>query len=213
MESFSSEAFFAWDEANRTAGAEDVRGELLQTLTALTMDAGWVRAHLDEGRGLDRKLGEMLELLRGAVVSAGRIAAGLRPLMLEADELLPAIRFLAGEFERHTGATCELQLDERVRAEEPCAMGVYRIAQDWLGCIALEGARRVRIRLAPRLGDVVLQVQDDGAAGQGSGGRRQALSIVRERARLLGGTLGLSGVPGLGAQLEARIPWARRLAS
>lgn len=213
MESFSPAVFVAWDEANRTASAGDLRGELLQTLTALAMDAGWVRAHLDQGTGLDCKLGEMLELLRGAVVSTERIAAGLRPLMLEADGLVPALQFLAGQFERRTGAACELQLDERVQAEEPCAMGLYRIAQDWLRCIALDGARRVRIRLVPRLGQVVLQVQDDGAAGQGSSHRRQALGIVRERARLLGGTLGLSDVPGLGTQLEARIPCGRRLAS
>lgn len=213
MESFSSAAFLAWDEANRQAGAGELRGELLQTLTALAMDAGWVQDHLDDARGLDGKLGEMLELLRSAVASTERIADGLRPLMLEPGGLVPAIEFLAGEFERRTGAACELQLDHRVQAEEPWAMDVFRLVQDWLRCIALEGACRVRIRLALRQREVLLQVQDDGVAGQGSSGRRQALAIVRERTRLLGGTLGLAAVPGLGTQLEARIPCAPRLVS
>jgi signal transduction histidine kinase len=212
MESFTSAAFFAWDEANRKGDAGELRGELLQTLTALAMDAGWARAHLDDARGLDGKLGEMLELLRGAVASTESIAAGLRPLMLEPGGLVPAIECLAREFERRTGVACELQLDHEVQAEEPWAMSVFRIVQDWLRCMDPEGAHRVRIRLVLRQHEVVLQVQDDRAGAQGQC-MRQARALVAERARLLGGTLGLTGVPGLGTQLEARIPREPLLAS
>lgn len=212
MESFTPAAFFAWDEANRTAGAGELRGELLQTLTALAMDAGWVRSHLGDARVVDGKLGEMLELLRGAVVSTERIASGLRPLMLEPGGLVPAVEVLGREFERRTGGACELQLDDRVQAEESWAMGMFRIVQDWLRCLALDEARRVRVRLALRQDEVVLQVQDDRCGAQG-GCMAQALAVVSERARLLGGTLDLARVPGLGTQLEARIPREPRPAS
>lgn len=212
MESFSSAAFFAWDEANRKACAGELRGELLQTLTALAMDAGWVRAHLGDARALDGKLRDMLDLLRGSVASTERIAAGLQPLMLEPGGLVPAIEGLAREFERRTGAACELQVDQRVEVEEPWAIGMFRIVQDWLRCMDLEGARRVRIRLALQRGDVALQVQDDRSGADGSC-MAQALAVVSERARLLGGTSDLAGVPGLGTQLEVRVPLEPRAAS
>jgi signal transduction histidine kinase len=214
MHSPTPAAFIASDDAHRADAARHLRDDLLQTLTALTMDAAWVRAHLGEGPRLEPRLGEMVHLLRGAVATTERIATGLSPLLPDRYGLAPAIESLADDFAGRTGAQCELALDELLDVDTACALCLFRIVQDWLRCAGADGAQRVRIRLAPRGAEVRLQVQDDARMPSADEGPRAlALAIARERARLLHGTVTMKDVSGLGTQLQATLPARQPLAT
>jgi signal transduction histidine kinase len=152
---------------------------------------------------------EMLTLLRAAVRSTERIAAELRPLLSDPFAIVAALQFLAAEYSRRTGAPCGLDLDESAELEERVSLAVFRAAQDWLRGARMDRAGPVRIGLTLARREVFLQLRDQGTAPFAEGGARgQALGVIRERARLLGGTASLESRPGVGTLVNVRFPRA-----
>lgn len=215
METLPHGMFFAWDESNRAACAGQVRDELLQTLTALAMDAGGLRAKAGADRELERRLADMLALLQEAVTATERFAAQLRPLVADPDGLGPALESLAAEFSRRTGAACELEIDESLELQEDSALGVFRTVQDWVRAASLDGPGPLRIRVALDDHGVLVQVHESGGVClDGGTARARALAVLQARARLLGGSVRLvppGGAPA--AVLEARLPRSVRPAA
>ena len=198
-------------EEEKTRVARELHDELAQSLTALKMDANWVRDNLAaDPPEAQRKLTEMLVLLDGAVASTRRIAADLRPLLLDDLGLGAAIEWLAGTFTQRHGVPCRLAVDTELELEEPYATAVFRIVQESLANVAKHaGASGVSLEIE-RTGDaIVLAVRDDGR-GFDPRAPRPATSLglmgLRERAQLLNGTIAITSTPGAGTQVEVRIP-------
>lgn len=207
MDSSSTAVFFAWDEANRAASAAQLRGELLQMLSAAILDAGALRNAPGERRGAANRHDALLALLRDAVASTQRIAAELRPLLLEGGGIGAALQGLAVEHARRTGQACELAVDESLAIGEPLAIGLYRIAQDWVHGYCVNGVHPLHIAVASGASDVILRVHDDGVAQAANAtAQSQALAIVAERVHLLGGSMSVERAPGAGTRMEARLP-------
>lgn len=83
LSAFASEAH-AILEREKTRIARELHDELAQSLTALKMDTIWVRDNLaSDAPAAAAKLGDMLGMLDATVASTRRIAADLRPLMLD----------------------------------------------------------------------------------------------------------------------------------
>ena len=198
-------------EQEKTRIARELHDELAQSLTALKMDTIWVRDHLreDPGGAAD-KLREMLVLLDGSVASVRRIAADLRPLVLDDLGLAPAIEWLVQNFTQRTGVAAELDVDEELELEEPYATAVFRIVQESLANAGKHSrARHVQVRVAREGDEMVLSVRDDGVGFSLEQPRKpQSLGIVglRERAYLLQGRVDIRSAPGAGTVVEARIP-------
>ena len=175
------------------------------------MDTIWVRDKLGAGSAeVADKLAGMLAMLDGSVAATRRIAADLRPLMLDDLGLVPAIEWLAQNFTQRTGVPCDLNVDESLDLQEPHATGVFRILQESLANVA-KHARATRVRLeVQRSGNhLLLRVQDDGIGFRlGAPRLPQSLGLVglRERAQLLSGELRVESSPGSGTRVEARIP-------
>lgn len=201
-------------EEEKTRVARELHDELAQSLTALKMDTNWVRDNALSSPGLaHQKLGEMLALLDGAVASTRRIAADLRPLLLDDLGLAPAIEWLAGSFSQRHGVPCRLQMDDELELQEPHATAVFRIVQESLNNVAKHaGATEAVVTLERSPVEVVLSVQDN---GRGFDPSIQApfaslgLMGLRERARLLKGTVHISSKPGEGSRIEVRLPLAQ----
>jgi PAS domain S-box-containing protein len=201
-------------EAERRRTARELHDELGQSLTALKMDLESLRAALPPERP---ELGEralaMHALLDGTIAATRRIAADLRPLMLDDLGLAAALDWLTQNFSKHTGIATDLVIDDTVaQVQEPIASALYRITQESLTNIAKYAqASTAEIRLE-RDGDwVQLQIRDNGrgieAADQEKRGTYGLLGI-RERVTLLGGTVAISGAPGRGSEVYARVPLA-----
>ena len=207
---FAAEAS-AIREQEKTRIARELHDELAQSLTALKMDAIWVRDNLAaDPAAAAGKLAGMLAMLDESVAATRRIAADLRPLLLDDLGLVPAIEWLAQNFAQRTGVPCALKLDEALELREPYATGVFRMVQESLANVAKHArASKVEIGVASDGHEVTLWVQDDGAGFRADAPRKpNSLGLVglRERAQLLKGTVDIHSAPGRGTRVEARIP-------
>lgn len=210
LSAFASAAH-AIRESEKTRIARELHDELAQSLTAIKMDATWVREAMPRDAGAVRdKLDEMLGLLDTTVAATRRIASDLRPLLLDDLGLVPAIQWLTHNFSQRHGVPCRLSLDEDVELGEPYATAVFRIVQESLVNVAKHaGASRVDVSIERTPAAVVLEVVDDGAGFSLDAPRKTSslgLMGLRERAKLLQGTVEIDTAPGRGARIRVSIP-------
>jgi len=200
-------------EQEKARLARELHDELAQSLTALKMDTIWVRDHASSVPGMvTAKLTEMVEMLDRTVAATRRMAADLRPLMLDDLGLVPAIEWLASSFMQRCGVPCTLSVTDELALElpEPYATAVFRIVQESLNNIAKHAAAsQVIVTLDKTLDTVRLRVQDDGCGFFSDGTRKpQSLGLLglRERAQLLGGSVAIRSARGQGTTVEVSIP-------
>ncbi len=210
LSQFAAEAH-AIREGEKSRVARELHDELAQSLTALKMDTIWLRDHATEQpQQAARKLGDMVTMLDTAVAATRRIAADLRPLLLDDLGLQPAIEWLANNFTQRTGVPCEVNVDDDLELQEPHATAVFRIVQESLANVAKHAAATeasVLVARTPRA--VVLEVSDNGR-GFATDAPRKPLSLglmgLRERAHLLKGAVSIESEPGRGTRIQVRIP-------
>jgi signal transduction histidine kinase len=198
-------------EQEKSRVARELHDELAQSLTALKMDTIWVRDNLaaapDE---VAPKLEGMLAMLDASVASTRRIAADLRPLLLDDLGLMPAIDWLVQNFSQRTGMNCQLSADEELELAEPYATAVFRIVQESLANIAKHSrATQVTVSMTRAGSEITLSVRDNGVGFNPADARKPnslGLAGVRERAQLLNGTISVESQPGRGTSVSARIP-------
>jgi PAS domain S-box-containing protein len=197
-------------EQEKTRIARELHDELAQSLTALKMDTIWVRDNLPADDGTAARLGQMLIMLDATVAATRRIAADLRPLMLDDLGLAPAIEWLVQNFIERTGVRCELAMPQDLELNEPYATGIFRMVQESLANVAKHArAAKVRVAIERAQQEVTLRVEDDGVGFDATAPRRQhsmGLAGLRERAQLLKGSMSVNSKPGSGTRIEARIP-------
>lgn len=202
-------------EEEKARLARELHDELAQSLTVLKMDTTWVRDQVLVGLAADlvaAKLNEMAEMLDRTVAATRRMAADLRPLMLDDLGLVPAIEWLASSFTKRCGVPCRLEISTEFEREllEPQATALFRIVQESLSNIAKHAsASQVVISMDKFSSTVSLVVKDDGCGFFTTGARKpRSLGIMgmRERAQLLGGQVVLSSVFGKGTSVEVSLP-------
>jgi len=201
-------------EAERRRTARELHDELGQSLTALKMDLESLRSALppDQPELGERALA-MHVLLDSTIAATRRIAADLRPLMLDDLGLAAALDWLTNNFSKHTGIATDLVIDDSVaQVPEPIASALYRITQESLTNVAKYAqASTAEIRLE-RDGDwVQLLVRDNGRGiAPADKDKRGTFGLlgIRERVTLLGGEVAIMGAPGQGSEVRARIPLA-----
>jgi PAS domain S-box-containing protein len=191
--------------------ARELHDELAQTLTAIKIDTMWVKDNLGAGSpAVAAKVGGMLGMIDDAVASTRRIAADLRPLVLDDLGLLPAIEWLVQNFQQRWKVAAALDAQEDLELAEPYATAVFRIVQESLTNVAKHAqAKHVKVSVHRADNGVRLKVQDDGAGFDPRGARRPTslgLAGLRERAHLLKGSIVVHSQPGQGTTIDAFIP-------
>ncbi|HEY5995614.1 MAG TPA: sensor histidine kinase [Candidatus Deferrimicrobiaceae bacterium] len=201
-------------EDERTRIAREIHDELSQQLTAMRFDLHWVGRRLLPGQ--DEVAGKIRSLI-GTVDDTHevveRIIRELRPQILDDLGLVPAIEWLARDFEERTGIPVDFAaFPEEISPPPDQATALFRIAQEALTNVARHaGAGEVRIRIRGREGALALSIRDDGrgfdpgrVAREGSHG----LIGLRERVRLAGGLVKIRSRPGAGTRLTVLVPRA-----
>ena len=203
-------------EQEKSRIARELHDELAQSLTAAKMDAIWLREHLPADREAQSKIATMLTMLDTCVAATRRIAADLRPLVLDDLGLVPALEWLVQTFTQRTTVRCELLVDDSLELDEPFATGIFRIVQESLQNVAKHAeAQHVEVELKTEGDYLLLRVQDDGIGFRPSQPRKpQSLGLVglRERAQLMRGELRVDSSPGAGTRVDARIPTGKVIA-
>jgi signal transduction histidine kinase len=198
-------------EEEKARVARELHDDIAQSLTALKMDTIWVRDNAAiASEAAVAKLTDMLETLDRTIGATRRIAADLRPLLLDDLGLVPAIEWLVGNFTQRCGVACKLSVDEELELQEPYATAVFRIVQESLANIAKHaGATEVVVAIGKVPCAVTLTVRDNGCGFSTTAPRkRQSLGLMglRERAELLGGCVAIDSALGHGTCVEAHIP-------
>ena len=198
-------------EAERRAIARELHDELGQVLTALRIDAVWLRERLG---GLDLKAEgraqNMCAVIDHTISEVRNIATRLRPPALEDLGLVDALEWYTSDFEKHTGIACVFNWDHVPDVDDQTAIATYRVAQEALTNAARHsGATSVDVTLMGDDGRLTLSVRDNGlgfASDQLS--EREGLGIagMRERAGLAGGALSINSQPGRGAEVRLVLP-------
>jgi PAS domain S-box-containing protein len=210
LSSFAAEAH-ALREGEKSRIARELHDELAQSLTALKMDTMWLRdnALLEPAKGA-AKLAEMVNMLDTTVAATRRIAADLRPLLLDDLGLAPAIEWLAHSFTQRTGVPCDVSVDEDLELQEPYATAVFRIVQESLANVGKHArATEAGVVIARTGHSVNLEVRDNGQGFSTEAPRKPhslGLMGLRERAHLLKGDVEIDSRPGKGTRVQVRIP-------
>jgi signal transduction histidine kinase len=200
-------------EAERTLIAREIHDEFGQTLTALKMDLAWLARQLpgDDQPRLADKLKAMSSLLDTTLETVRRVAAQLRPGLLDDLGLVEALQWQAQEFSEHTAIKCELRLGEaEIRLGRDLDTAIFRIVQEALTNVARHaGATQVRLEMEATPDGWLLTIQDNGRGitdGQLADPKSLGLIGMRERARVWGGDITFHGVPGQGTTVSVYVP-------
>jgi len=202
-------------EAERLRIARELHDELAQWLTAIKMDVSWLSSHLPrELAPLVDKAERMKGLVDTTVAAVRRIAADLRPVMLDDLGLVAALENLLHDLSQRTGIIISLnagaaELDFR----EPLPTALYRIAQEALTNVTRHAAAtEVAVTMRVGGGQLVLAVRDNGRGfdpEQAMRGKSHGILGMRERAHTLGGTARFERLAEGGTLVEIVIPVAR----
>ena len=199
-------------EQEKSRIARELHDELGQLLTMLQMDVAWCKERVADGDDvLAARLSRMEGLLGNSIAGTRRIAADLRPLMLDDLGLVPSLEWLAESFSQSSGVACTLAVGEGDLAlPKAHASAVFRIVQESLTNVARHArATRAEITLARDRDDLVVAVTDDGTGFSPSAPRKPnsfGLFGLRERASLMGGEATITSAPGQGTRVEVRLP-------
>jgi PAS domain S-box-containing protein len=204
-------------EEEKALIARELHDELGQLLTAMKMDLSWLRERLPGHEpALAAKADQMNEVLDQTVGSVRRIAADLRPLMLDDLGLADACGWLVEDFARRSGIECRIDLPPAERLEalgRDIAIAVYRVLQEALTNIARHsGAKRAWAVLEAGDGELRIEIEDDGrgvSLQELSKSRSLGVKGMRERILYLGGELEVSRAPRGGTRVRARVPIAQ----
>ncbi len=202
--------------------AQEIHDGLAQGLTAISLQLDLADAYLPaKPDKAAEKVRRALELTRTNLEEARRSVLDLRAARLQEVPLPDALRRLAQRFVDESGIETEFGADSLSgRLSARVEMGLLRIAEEALDNIRRHSAAgQVRMLLQAQDGQVTLAIEDDGvgfdpqiagrAAQQGTG---FGLVGVRERARLLKGSLSIQSAHGHGTKLTVTVPFEARQA-
>ncbi|MGB5197732.1 MAG: PAS domain-containing protein [Candidatus Deferrimicrobium sp.] len=208
-----SDSIIAGQEKERAAVARELHDEFGQVLTALGLDAAWLRDRLkDTDPEGSRQAQAMCGVIDKAIDEVRGIATRLRPGALDHLGLVDALDWYIRDFEKRSKIRCVYRHGGIPRIADRVATAVYRIAQESLTNVARHsGASRVDIFLRAEKGNLLLSVEDDGKGlAPDQLGESKGLGVIgmRERASLIGGALSIGPGAGGGVRVDLRIPLA-----
>jgi two-component system sensor histidine kinase UhpB len=206
-------------EDERARISSHLHDEIGQSLTFLLLQLARIEKRI---QGIDPALGaevqETCDQAKRLMESVRATARSLRPISIEHDGLIPAIRTCVAEFERASGVACRLECRlHDVAISPPVATTLYRIVQEALTNVARHAnASRCDIRLTALKDEIELRIHDNGQGGEASALRgHQSLGVVgmRERAAALGGKLHVRNGLKAGVVVSASFPTSQGIGS
>jgi two-component system sensor histidine kinase UhpB len=199
-------------EEERGRLARELHDDLSQQIAALSIAMGnWkrqipveladVRSHSDR---IQEKLVQTAETVR-------RISHQLHPAVLEHSGLESALRAYCEEFSSLTDIRVSFDADESVgRVEPSVALGLFRITQEALQNVAKHAqAAEAQVTLRRSEEQLCLTIADSGVGMELSAEYPSAglgLVSIKERTRLIHGTVEISSGPNQGTTVIVKVP-------
>lgn len=206
-----SGAIMAGQEKERAYIARELHDELGQVLTALRMEAVWIRNRVEpsDQAAAERAL-TMCELIDKTIEEVRSLAIRLRPGVLDHLGLVEAIEWFTSDYERRYNITCVFEYDKHPEIRGNMATAAYRITQEALTNVARHAsASHAQVTLSIKNSHLVLVIKDNGkgfdtnALDEGEG---LGLTNMRERAKLVGGVIDIISKSNRGTRINFKAP-------
>ncbi len=203
-------------EDERLRISRELHDDTVQVLASLSRDLGSL---ISREKKLSKPVVEHLEKIRGttdtALEEVRRFSQDLRPSILDDLGLVPALEWLIANLEKQSEIKTEISISgNQYRLPPEEELVVFRIAQEILSNVRRH-SRASTVDMTIDFSDdaLTLIINDD---GQGFSMPQRASDLVlsgklgivgmRERARLIGGTLIVQSEAGVGTTVTLRVP-------
>ncbi len=206
-----SKNIIASQEREKELVARELHDHLGQVLTALRIDAVWVKNYLTAiDRSAGDRAGKMSALIDTTIQDVRDMAYRLRPRVLDDLGLCDALESLVSDFEKRTNVSCVFRHDDIPEIDKTLATALYRIGQEAVtNTLRHSDATTILVELRTAGEDIVLTIKDDGCGfnPDEEGQTRQGFGLesMKERANLAGGKLEITSVPGKGTFVSCKI--------
>ncbi|HSB45285.1 MAG TPA: PAS domain-containing sensor histidine kinase, partial [Nitrospira sp.] len=203
-------------EEERMRISREIHDELGQALTALKLDLSLIRRRLTSD-GLDEpsaKVHEIERSVNGIIRTVRKISTELRPGILDELGVAAAIEWMVKDFQKRTGITCKVSLQEMEKISDPVrSTAIFRITQEALTNVMRHAAAsKVKVNLEKKDNTLVLEVIDNGIGIMEErifDSKSFGLIGIRERVLLLGGEAVISGKQGEGTMVRVTLPMGK----
>ena len=189
-------------ETERKRISRELHDDLGQQLTGLKLSLSWLGTRIRDNKAVEvDDISEMRQQMDAAIGSVRRIAAELRPRLLDDLDFREALTWHTTEFFKHSDIQCSLHLAaaDLVR-DESLTTALFRIVQETLTNVVRHAqAKNVEVRLEVVDASLTLIVRDDGQ-GFDISARAGGIGIVsmRERCGAIGANFQIDSTPGQG---------------
>jgi PAS domain S-box-containing protein len=203
-------------ENDRQTVAKELHDSVSASMAAIKFGLEAVSPEDDVNGNAAGAIRQAIDYLSETIKESKRIAARLRPLMLEDLGLLSTIDWHVREFANTYPRIAVIKKLSVAEDEipEPLKIVVYRIMQEALNnCARHSGAQQVIIRLSRKSEDLLLEIEDNGSGfnpeeiGQrGDPLSGHGLRSMQERAEICGGTFDLQTGSQQGVRISVHLP-------
>jgi signal transduction histidine kinase len=157
-------------------------------------------------------------LLRQVEAENRRIISGLRPPILDAQGLVPTVRWQATTCQKYYGLICSVKVvGPTVRLSSEVEIAIYRVVQESLNNIVTHAhAETAQICLTFNRTTLQITIQDDGFGFDQedvlvTGSHQMGLIGIRERIQSIGGRININSKPGHGTRITLDVPLVAEL--
>ena len=204
-------------EEEGTRIAREIHDELGGALTGLKWDLEKIDKTLNSLAGglqlaeVRNRIGSMTTLIETTINTVRRIAAELRPGVLDDLGLVAAIEWQIEQFQLRSGLKCHLTNNaNEIELDREKATAVFRILQEILTNVLRHAqASNLYVKLVRTKHYFEVDVKDDGRGiteSQRTNSQSLGLLGMKERALLVGGDVRVTGEEGAGTTVVVRVP-------
>lgn len=204
-------------EEEGTRIAREIHDELGGALTGLKWDLEKIDktlislANVSQLAEVRNRIGTMTTLIETTINTVRRIAAELRPGVLDDLGLVAAIEWQIEQFQSRSGLKCHWTNNaNEIELDHEKATAVFRILQEILTNVLRHAhAANLYVKLGRSKHYFELEVKDDGRGiteSQRMNSRSLGLLGMKERALLVGGEVRVTGKEGAGTTVVVRVP-------
>ncbi|WP_136415242.1 MULTISPECIES: PAS domain-containing protein [Oxalobacteraceae] len=199
-------------EVEKRRFSKKLYDDIGQRLSVLKLDLDWLENSLPStDEGLPARLAQMQGLLDNVITMTKNMASALRPPLLDDFGLLPAVEWMAENFQKKTQVKCSVETHGMMaKLGDPIESAIFRVIQEGLSNIERHAhASHARIAFVRSDDQVDVMIQDDGI-GMASGCEGKpgcyGLIAMQERIFMLGGTISIRNLESHGVAIHATIP-------
>jgi NarL family two-component system sensor histidine kinase YdfH len=191
--------------------ARELHDTLAQGLAGLVLQLEAIDSHLSRGNTVKAQsiTQQAMERARSTLADARRAIDDLRSGEVTDIDLETAVRAEADRFTAASGVPCELSIELPPSLSEDVRECVRRVVSEALTNSARYAqAQHTIVSLRPIDQALAIEVRDDGVGFDPAqiGAGHYGLIGLRERVRLIGGTLNIKSAPGQGTTLRVQLP-------